>query len=119
MNYGHTIGHAIESVTGFGIGHGEAVAIGMLAAARISKRLGILDIDELTRLKSLIKRADLTTAIAKLELERITQAMRHDKKISGGKIRFVLPKAIGEVFVTDEVSPVLVAEVLVGWNEET
>jgi len=119
LNYGHTIGHAIESAAGFKVGHGESVAIGMLAAAKISNQLGILDINEVTRLRSLIKRANLTTELPNLELNRITQAMSHDKKILEGRIRFVLPKAIGDVFVTDEVSLSLVEQVLVGWNEET
>ena len=119
LNYGHTIGHAIESAADFKVGHGEAVAIGMLAAAKISNRLGILDISEVTRLRSLIKRANLTTELPNLELNRIIQAMSHDKKILGGRIRFVLPRAIGDVFITDEVAPSLVEQVLVGWNEET
>jgi len=119
LNYGHTVGHAIESAADFKVGHGESVAIGMLAAAKISNRLGILDINEVTRLKSLIKRASLVTEIPNLDLDRIIQAMSHDKKIIGGKIRFVLPKAIGDVFITDEVSPSLVEQVLAGWNEET
>ena len=119
LNYGHTIGHAIESAADFKVGHGEAVAIGMLAAAKISNRLGILDISEVTRLRSLIKRANLTTELPNLELDRIIQAMSHDKKILRGKIRFVLPKAIGDVFITGEVSLSLVEQVLVGWNEET
>lgn len=116
LNYGHTIGHAIESAAEFKVGHGEAIAIGMLAAARISNRLGILDINELDRLRNLIKRAGLTTEIPDLELDRIIQAVGHDKKILGGKIRFVLPKAIGDVFITDEVSPSLVEQVLVDWE---
>ena len=119
LNYGHTIGHAIESAAEFKMSHGEAVAIGMLAAASISNRMGILDINELARLKSLIKRAGLTTETPNLELERIIQAIRHDKKILGGKIRFVLPKAIGDVFITDEVNPSLVEQVLVDWSEKT
>ena len=119
LNYGHTIGHAIESAADFRIGHGEAIAIGMLAAARISNRLGILDQNELVRLRNLIQRASLAIETPSLELGRIIQAVRHDKKILGGRIRFVLPKAIGEVFITDKVSPSLVEEVLVGWHEET
>ncbi len=117
LNYGHTIGHAIESAADFRLGHGEAVAIGMLAAASISNRMGILDINELTRLRNLIKRAGLTTEMPNLESERIIQAVKHDKKILGGKIRFILPKAIGDVFITDEVSPSLVEQVLVGLSE--
>jgi len=119
LNYGHTIGHAIESAADFSIGHGEAVAIGMLAAARISNRLGILDQNELSRLRNLIQRASLATETPALELGKIIQAMRHDKKILEGRIRFVLPKAIGEVLITDQVSPSLVEQVLGEWHGET
>lgn len=119
LNYGHTVGHAIESVSDFKVEHGKAIALGMLAAGRISNKLGLLDKAELTRLKSLIQRADLTTELPKLEVEEIIQAIEHDKKILRGKIRFVLPKALGNVFITDEVSLSLVERVLVNWNEET
>ena len=119
LNYGHTVGHAIESASDFKVEHGEAVAIGMLAAARISSKLGILDKNELIRLKSVINRAGLPTQMPNLEVEKLIQAMEHDKKVLRGKIRFVLPESIGSVFITDEVSLSLVKEVLVGWNEET
>ena len=117
LNYGHTIGHAIETVSELKTWHGEAVAMGMLAEARISNKLGIIDKNEVNRLKELITRAGLPTEPPPLELEKIVQAMKHDKKILQGKIRFVLPRTIGEVFVTDEVSPSLVEEVLLDWNE--
>ena len=112
LNYGHTVGHAIESVSELKTWHGEAVAIGMIAEARISNKLGIFDREELTRLKGLIERAGLPTEIPDLEAEELIQAMQHDKKILGGKIKFVLPRANGEVFITDEVSLSLVEEVL-------
>ncbi len=118
LNYGHTVGHAIETVSGFRVWHGEAVAMGMLAAGRISARLGVLDGDELARLESLITRAGLPAKMPELETERVIQAMRHDKKISGGKMKFVLLKSIGDVFITDEVSPSLVREVLVEPSNE-
>jgi len=119
LNYGHTIGHAIESASDFKVEHGKAIALGMLAAARISNKLGLLEKTELVRLKSLIQRADLTTELPKLEVEKIIQAIKHDKKILRGKIRFILAKALGSVFITDEVSLSLVERVLVNWNEET
>ena len=119
LNYGHTVGHAIESASDFKVAHGEAVALGMLAAARISNKLGLLDKTELIRLKSLIQRAGLTTELPRLEVEKIIQAIKHDKKILQGKVRFVLAKALGSVFITDEVSLSLVEQVLVNWNEET
>ncbi|MFC1993025.1 3-dehydroquinate synthase [Chloroflexota bacterium] len=108
LNYGHTVGHAIESVSDFGVGHGEAVAIGMLVAARISNKLGMLDKSELVRLKGVIERAGLPTEVPELAIDKMVQAMENDKKIQGGKIRFVLPRAIGEVFITDEVNPSLI-----------
>ncbi len=114
LNYGHTVGHAIETVSDFEVGHGGAVAIGMMAAARISNQLSIFDTGELDRLKDVIERAGLPTEIPDLEVDSILQAMKHDKKISRGRIRFILPKSIGEVFITDEVSLSLVKKVLAG-----
>ena len=119
LNYGHTVGHGIESASDFKVEHGEAVAIGMLAAAKISSKLGILNKNELLSLKSLIQRAGLPTRIPNLKVDKITQAIKHDKKILMGKIRFVLPKSLGKVFITDEVSLSLVEQILVNWNEET
>jgi len=112
LNCGHTVGHAIESVSELKVWHGEAVAIGMLVEARISNKMGILARDELARLKSLIARAGLPTEPPPLELEKIIQAMKHDKKILQGKLRFALLKLIGKVFITDEVSPSLIEEAL-------
>ena len=119
MNYGHTVGHAIESTSDFKVQHGEAVAIGMLAAARISNKLGVLDKNELIRLKSVIKRAGLPTQMPNLDVERIIQAIEHDKKVLRGKIRFILPESIGSVFISDEVSLSLVEEVLADEDRET
>jgi len=113
LNYGHTIGHAIESVSDFKMGHGKAVAIGMVAAARISHRMGMLDNDGLVRLKNVIEQAGLPTRIPSLEKAKVLRAMKHDKKVLKDRIRFVLLKSIGSVLVTDEVSPSLVEEVLV------
>ena len=112
LNYGHTIGHAIESVSNFRISHGQAIAIGMVAAAKISNRLGILPNADITRLKNLIARTGLPTEPPRLELASLTQAMKHDKKVLLGRIRFVLPKILGEVFITDEVPISLIEQVL-------
>jgi len=112
LNYGHTIGHAVETVSDFQVDHGQAVAVGMLAAARISNRMGLLDSGEVSRLKELLESAELLMEIPKVEASKLVEAMYHDKKVVGGKIRFVLLRSIGEVFVTDEVSLSLVEEVL-------
>ena len=119
LNYGHTIGHAIESVSDFRVGHGGAVAIGMLAAAKISNRMSLLDRDGLVRLENLIGKAGLPTEMPDLKLDEIVKAMQHDKKVLRDKIRFVLLKSIGSAFITDEVSLSLVEQVLGGDDEKT
>jgi len=111
LNYGHTIGHAIESASDFKMEHGEAIAIGMLAAGRISNQMGMLDRNELARLKCVIERADLPTEIPRLKAKRLIPAIKHDKKILEGKIRFVLPTSIGTAII-DEVSPSLIEQAL-------
>jgi len=118
LNYGHTIGHALESVSDFEIGHGQAVAIGMLAAAKISNQMGILAENEIVRLKKVIEQAGLPTELPNLKTGEIIKAMKHDKKVVRDKVRFVLLESIGKVFITDEVSPSLVEKVLVG-DEKT
>lgn len=119
LNYGHTIGHAIESTSDFTIEHGEAVAIGMLAAGRISQKMGFLEESEVARLKNLIEKAGLPIKMPNLSVEDIMQAMQHDKKVLQEKVRFVLLKSIGNVFIADKVSPSLIKEVLVSAKEET
>jgi 3-dehydroquinate synthase len=119
LNYGHTVGHAIESASDFEVGHGQAIAIGMLAAGRISSKLGIFSQVEQSRLRGLIQRAGLPTEIPDLDVDRVIRAMEHDKKIVNGRIRFVLPKAIGNVFISEGVSPALVEQVLAGGGDET
>jgi 3-dehydroquinate synthase len=114
LNFGHTVGHAVEAVSGFRIRHGQAVAIGMVAAAKISSRLGLLDNVEVTRLEKLIREAGLPVRIPELDKKKLIQAMGHDKKVRQGKVRFVLLKSIGEAFVTDNVPSALVEEVLSG-----
>ena len=69
------------------------------------------------RLEKVIASAGLPIRIPSLQVKGLIQAMQHDKKISQGRIKFILPKKMGEVFITDEVSPSLVEEVLQDWNE--
>jgi len=117
LNYGHTVGHGIESASDFKVKHGMAVALGMIAAAKISHKMGYLDKAELLRLRNLIQRAGLPTTAPKLEIEKIIEAMKHDKKVLGGKVRFILLKSLGNAFITNEVSLSLVKQILADWNE--
>lgn len=104
LNFGHTIGHAIENAFSYrGYGHGEAVALGMLVAAGISEKLSLLDQPSLRKIELLIAGAGLPTKIKKVSLERIISAHYYDKKFIGAKNRMVLLKAIGKAVVKTDV----------------
>ena len=118
LNYGHTIGHAIESASGFSLKHGRAVAIGMVAAAKIANKMGFLTDTEVARLTNLVERTGLPIEMPNLKVADAMQKMRYDKKVVRDKVRFVLLKSIGSAFVTDEVSSSLVEQVLIG-DEKT
>jgi 3-dehydroquinate synthase len=112
LNLGHTVGHAVETVSDFRIKHGRAVAIGMVAAGNIALRQGIFPEADLARLTQLLSRAGLPEKISGLDVSRIMEATQHDKKVSGGKIRFILPRIIGDAFIADNVELSLVEQVL-------
>jgi 3-dehydroquinate synthase len=115
LNFGHTIGHAVEAVSGYRLKHGQAVAIGMVGAARLSARLGCLASGEAARLEAVIRQAGLPAAVpAGLDIKPVMEAMKHDKKVRRDRVRFVLLRSLGEAFVSDDVDPALVAEVLRG-----
>jgi len=116
LNYGHTVGHAIESVSGYNIPHGAAVAMGMVAAGRIASRLGKLEGKEAFRIKKLIEKAGLPVTASGLDAKALMQAMKHDKKISGDRIRFILLEKIGSAVISDEVIPSLLEEVLADYE---
>ncbi|KOR36997.1 MULTISPECIES: 3-dehydroquinate synthase [Planktothricoides] len=114
LNYGHTIGHAVESLTGYTVViHGEAVGIGMVAASRLAVALGLWDELCDRRQLALIAKAGLPTKLPQgLEIEAILDSLQMDKKVKAGKVRFVLPTAIGAVTITDRVSADTIREVL-------
>ncbi|MCK5722900.1 MAG: 3-dehydroquinate synthase [Gammaproteobacteria bacterium] len=112
LNYGHTIGHAIEAASNYKMTHGNAVALGMVAAAKISIELGYMSMKDMIRQNNLIEAAKLPVILPDIGIENIIKAMQYDKKIIDDKIMFVLPKKIGDVFFTDEVSLKLVKKVL-------
>ena len=105
LNYGHTIGHAIESACGYSprYNHGEAIAVGMVCAARISSRLGMIKEKDGLRIESLIKKCGLPIKVSGLKLTRIYNALLRDKKFINGKRRLVLPVRIGKVSVVEGV----------------
>jgi 3-dehydroquinate synthase len=102
LNFGHTVGHALEAVTAYRrFRHGEAVGLGLLAAAEISKRLGLLDVSELESLRGAVRAAGRLPSASDLDAETIVGALGADKKAVGGSVRWVLLERIGRARVVD------------------
>jgi 3-dehydroquinate synthase len=98
LNLGHTIGHAVEKASGYRIRHGEAVAIGMVAEARLSQVIGMAGSGLVETISATLQSLSLPTQVPSgLERENILRAMAFDKKRAGGNIRFSLPVSIGDV----------------------
>ena len=102
LNLGHTFGHAIEALAGYGeVLHGEAVAIGMLLAAETSVTIGMLPADQLAPIRRLIERAGLPVTLPALAPAAILETMALDKKVKQGRLRLVLLDAIGSARLVD------------------
>jgi 3-dehydroquinate synthase len=114
LNYGHTLGQALEALTGYGaLLHGEAVAIGMDLAARIALRLEMWGPDAVERQRRLLQAYGLPTALpAGVDTARLLELTLHDKKVRAGRPRWVLPTAIGSAIVRDDVPEDLVRAVV-------
>jgi 3-dehydroquinate synthase len=105
LNFGHTIGHAVEAASGFRIAHGFAVAIGMTAATRIGLGKGTAGEEMLKDIMSMLKRYELPTEIPPdLDRALIKSYLLTDKKRVGSRTSYILPRRIGDVFITEEVS---------------
>lgn len=106
LNYGHTFGHAFETLTGYGtLLHGEAVAIGMLCASRLAERLGRVDAAFTARQQRLVAALGLATDVPSLDPDLVLRSMLHDKKVQHGKLRFVLPTRMGHCELVGDVDP--------------
>lgn len=113
LNFGHTFGHAAETLSGYGILHGEAVAAGMNTAAKLAVRLGLLKNSESARLQKLLSRAGLGLSLeGRFALKDILTVMMRDKKVRNGKLRLVLPQGIGKAALNSNIPPKLIKEVL-------
>ncbi|GAB4581702.1 MAG: hypothetical protein Fur0022_44520 [Anaerolineales bacterium] len=107
LNLGHTVGHAVELVSGFKLRHGEAVAIGMVAEARIAERIGLAARGLADEIADCLRGVGLPTEIPpELDRAAILRTMQVDKKKTGGKVKFALPVRVGEVQVGVEVGNV-------------
>jgi len=114
LNFGHTVGHAIEQWAGYELRHGEAVALGMVAAAEISRALGLLSAAEVARIRGLIAAFGLPIVAPRpLEVDAICGLTHGDKKVRGGKRRWVLLDGIGHATIRDDVSPATIRDAIV------
>lgn len=106
LNFGHTIGHAVEACSGFKLSHGECVGLGMIAASHIALKRNLFSEKEFSELLEILKEYGFKTKTNIDDMGKVREVMSKDKKAALGKIKFVLPKNIGNVFqctdVTDE-----------------
>lgn len=113
LNFGHTIGHAVESFMGYrGVSHGEAVAAGMRIKTEISRRLGFLSDEEAGRVQEIIDRYGLMRQRWGLDVDRIIGHMEYDKKNFGGSVNFVLLKGLGKPFINQQIPAGLLKDVM-------
>ncbi len=120
LNLGHTLAHALEAVAGYGtMRHGEAVAVGMVAAGRLALRRGLWSHRWQAGLEEVLTSLHLPVRIPGLALSELAAAMRLDKKAVDGRVRWVLPVRPGQVTVAGDVAPQEVAEVLVALGAQS
>ncbi|MBU2870617.1 3-dehydroquinate synthase [Colwellia sp. E2M01] len=114
LNLGHTFGHAIESEQGYGNWlHGEAVATGMVLAAKLAVAMNLLEVSDLRRIEKLIAAFDLPiNAPENMGFDQFMPHMRRDKKNIAGKLRFIIPTAIGQSEIRDDVTPETLQQIL-------
>ena len=112
LNLGHTFGHALELFSHFQLRHGEAVAVGLVLAARLAVHLGVCAPTLADRIERLLSRLELPTSYPGAQPEQILAAMATDKKREGARLRFVLPRDLGDVDVFDNVTTDVVLSVL-------
>ncbi|MFH0794858.1 MAG: 3-dehydroquinate synthase family protein, partial [bacterium] len=118
LNFGHTLGHALESATNYEmLRHGEAIAIGMVAAAELAQRLSLLKAKDAARIASLISRSGLPIRFPVTDHAKLLGLVKKDKKVRDGKVRFVLPVKIGDVVIRDDVDSAFVEEIVAGMSD--
>jgi 3-dehydroquinate synthetase len=116
LNLGHTFGHAVEQATGYGSYlHGEAVAIGLVAAARLSEKLGDLGAADVARVGRVVAAHQLPVRLREpLKLPALMEAMQRDKKVRAGQLRFVVLKRLGEATTRGGIDAAIVEQI---WRE--
>jgi len=111
LNYGHTIGHALETATSYQLLHGDAVAIGMAFAAALAVRMGLADSEVEARQNRLLTRFHLPTRLPGVPLDRLLELVHRDKKVTGGAPRWILPVGLGRAVISQNVTAMDLIEV--------
>ncbi len=113
LNYGHTFGHAYEAAKNYkDLRHGEAIAVGMIAAAKLSHKMNLCSSLVVSEIESLIQKAGLPTKVRGLSLDKVRHHMQVDKKAQAGKLKFILVQEIGKVVTRSDVPDALLNEVI-------
>lgn len=112
LNFGHTIGHAVESVSEFSLLHGECVSLGIVGACKMAQKLEMMDERKVKQIIGTLEKVGLPVKLSGYDVDKVYETMFHDKKVKGSKLNFVLPKAIGEVLQCAIDNEVLVKKVL-------
>jgi len=112
LNYGHTIGHAVESASKYSFTHGESVSIGMVCANDIAVKLGLLSKEDAERAEAILTKMNLPMHIKNCRIQDILESMRNDKKFVHGKNRFVLLQKIGKTVIREDIPVEIIQKVL-------
>lgn len=116
LNYGHTFGHVVENETNYNTFlHGEAVGIGMIMANTLAVKIGLMSEDDALRVKVLLEKYDIPTSYKIKDVEDFYEHFFLDKKSLDNKIKFILPKGLGDCLITNEISKEDVIEILKGF----
>jgi 3-dehydroquinate synthase len=112
LNFGHTIGHAVEKAAEYNITHGQAVALGMIAETNISEELGMINTVESRKIYSLIKKAGFESNIKKYDIKKIMENIKYDKKKYKGTVKYTLPRKIGKADIDVGIKDEVISKVL-------
>ncbi len=104
LNFGHTFGHAVESLSNFRLSHGECVGLGMLAASKVAYMRGLILESDLIKISNLLENYDFSLKTEISQIEEVVKIMQKDKKKSNGKLKFILPIGIGKVIQCDDLT---------------
>jgi 3-dehydroquinate synthase len=105
LNFGHTVGHAIETIVGYGtISHGAAVSLGMVAANEMAVARGLIAPSDAARVRQALEALELPTSCSGLNADQVWAVMQKDKKARDGKVRMILPTEIGKVDIFDDIN---------------